>query len=90
MGKFILSTFPETHYSGDVITKPVNREYRCKSCGSWVSENQLFIRTYIIDDYLGNLSVTLGFKDNKIGLRMVRNAEFFLEEYEGCAGGEAM
>ena len=90
MGEYIPGTFPETHYSGEVLTVPVNREYKCKTCGAWVTQNQLLIRSYIIDDYLGNLTVTIGFKDNKIGLRMVRNAEFFLEEYEGCAGGEAL
>jgi len=90
MGKFLEGTFPETHYSGEIFTKPANREYRCTSCGAWVSDNQFAIRTYIIDDYLGNLTITLGFKDNKIGLRMCKNAEYFLEEYEGCAGGEAV
>ena len=89
MGEYIESTFPETHYSGEVLTVPVNREYRCRACGAWVSDNQILIRSYIIDDYLGNLTITIGFKGNKIGLKMVKNAEFFLEEYEGCAGGEA-
>ena len=90
MGEYIEGTFPETHYSGEVLTVPVNREYKCKTCGAWVSDNQLLIRSYIIDDYLGNLTITIGFKGNKIGLKMVRNAEFFLEEYEGSTGGEAI
>lgn len=90
LGKFTESTFPENHYSGDIITVSANREYRCTSCGAWVSENQFSVRTYVIDDYLGNLTITLGFKDNKIGLRMCKTAEFFLDEYSGCAGGEAI
>ena len=90
MGKYLESTFPETHYSGAVFTKPANREFRCTGCGSWVSEHQFAIRMYIIDDYLGNLSVTLGFREDRIGLRMYRNAENFLDEYEGCAGGKAI
>lgn len=90
MGTYLESTFPETHYSGDVFTEPANREYRCTGCGAWVSEHQFAIRTYIIDDYLGNLTVTLGFKGDQLGLRMCKNAENFLNEYEGCAGGTAV
>jgi len=90
MGKYLESTFPETHYSGDVFRKPANREYRCTGCGAWVSEHQFAVRMYVIDNYLGNLTVTLGFKDDKIGLRMCKNAENFLDEYEGCAGGTAL
>jgi hypothetical protein len=89
LGNYLESTFPETHYSGAVLTHPANREFRCTGCGGWVSDSQFAIRMYVIDDYLGNLTVTLGFREEKLGLRMCRNAENFLEEYEGCAGGIA-
>lgn len=89
IGSYVESTFPETHYSGEVFTRPANREYRCTGCGAWVSEHQFAVRMYVIDDYLGNLTVTLGFRGDQLGLRMYRNAENFLEEYEGCAGGTA-
>ena len=89
LGNYLESTFPETHYSGAVFTHPANREFRCTGCGGWVSDSQFAIRMYVIDDYLGNLTVTLGFREEKLGLRMCRNAENFLEEYEGYAGGLA-
>ena len=85
--KYLESTFPETHYAGEAFTVPGNREYRCTGCGAWVSEHQFAIRLYVIDDYLGNLNITLGFREDYVGLRMCKNAEFFLEEYHGCAGG---
>ena len=90
MGEFLESTFPETHYSGEIMARPSGEEYKCTSAAAWVSDYQLSIRTYTLGDYLGNLYITIGFKGNKIGLRMVKNAEFFFEEYEGCAGGETI
>ena len=54
-----------------------------------MSDSQFAIRMYVIDEYLGNLTVTLGFREDKLGLRMYKNAENFLEEYQGCAGGTA-
>jgi len=89
LGRYLESTFPETGYSGTVFTRPANRQFRCTGCGSWMSDSQFAIRMYVIDDYLGNLTVTLGFREDKLGLRMFKNAEYFLEEYQGCAGGIA-
>lgn len=89
LGSWQESAFPETHYSGAVFTQPSNREFRCTGCGSWMSDSQFAIRMYVIDEYLGNLTVTLGFREDKLGLRMYKNAENFLEEYQGCAGGTA-
>jgi len=90
MCKFVDGTFPETHYSGKIMARPSGKEYPCTSSAAWVSDYQLAIRTFTLGDYLGNLYITIGFKDNKAGIRFIRNAEFFFEEYEGCAGGEAM
>lgn len=84
---YLEGDFPETHYSGDTIGNPANRMYKSTSCGVWVDKTQLIIRTYIIDDYFGNLTIVLSFKNNEIGVRMQKNAEWFLDEYHGFAGG---
>ncbi len=84
---FLEGHFPETHYSGHTIGNPANRMYRSTSCGVWACETQLVIRTYVIDDYFGNLTIVLSFKNNEIGVRMQKNAEWFLDEYQGYAGG---
>ncbi len=85
--KYVECGFPETHYFGDTINKPANRMYRATSCAAWTEEHKLVIRTFIIDDHLGNLTITLSFKDNQIGVCMHKTAEFFLNEYQGFAGG---
>lgn len=41
----------------------------------------------IIDRYFGNLSITLSFQDNNLGMYMTKNAEDFLDEYNGYAEG---
>lgn len=87
--KYVDGGFPETHYFGDTINKSSNRMYNTTSCAAWTEENKFVIRSFIIDDHLGNLTITLSFKNNEIGVYMNKNAEFFLNEYEGFAGGTA-
>ena len=72
----------ETHYFGIPLINP-NRMYRATSCAAWTEEQKLVIRSFIIDDHLGNLTITLSFKGNQIGVYMHKTAEFFLNEYEG-------
>ena len=87
-GEYKIGTFPETHYYGDTIGTPSGREYRCAAIGVWTEENKLVIKVNIIDDYLGNLSITCGFKEDEVGIYMYKAAEWFLNEYFGFAGGK--
>lgn len=81
------SHFPEQGYSDVIGTKKGDRLYKCAASGAWVDDNKLFIKVQIIDTYFGNLNINLGFKDDKIGVEMIKTAEDFLKEYEGYAGG---
>lgn len=64
------------------------RDETCVAASAaWSQENQLFIRVQIIDKYFGNLSIALGFKGEQAGVRMFKNAEDFLNEYNGYANG---
>jgi hypothetical protein len=88
--KYVEAGFPEEHYFGDTINKPLGRMYQAASCAAWTEEDKLVIRTFIIDDYFGNLTVTLSFKGDIIGVYMHKTAEFFLNEYQGFAGGRKL
>ena len=45
----------------------------------------------IIDRYFGSLVATFGFRDGRIaGVRMIKHAEDFLNEYDGWMGAEAI
>ena len=87
IGRYVLSEFPEKTYSGIRIGSPAGRGYRTAAAGVWTEEHKLALRVYLIDNYFGNLNVTLSFKGKEVGLSFEKTAEWFLEEYSGMAGG---
>lgn len=76
--------FPQEGYSSCVGSQfaPGNY-YKCAASAAWVEEQKLRIVVQIIDRYFGNLSITLGFVGEEVGVYMEKNAEFFLNEYSG-------
>jgi CubicO group peptidase (beta-lactamase class C family) len=88
IGKYVECGFPETHYFGDTINKSANRMYKSINCAAWTEPHKLVIRSYIVDDHLGNLTISISFKDNMISVYMTKTAEFFLNEYMGIASGQ--
>ena len=87
MGRYADTTFPETHYFGKRIREPLGREYRCLNCAVWEDENTLLVRTYIIDDYFGNMAARFTFDGDSVSLNITKTAEWFLDEYVGTADG---
>lgn len=83
----LVTTFPETHFHGDRLGEPSGREFRTVNSGAWVSHTTFSLRCNIIDDYVGNLNVTLAFKGDALTLSMHKNAQFFLKDYHGFACG---
>ena len=80
--------FPQEGYSSEVgsVAAPENY-YKCAVSAAWIESNKLRILVQIIDRYFGNMSITIGFKDNTNGVFMTKNAEDFLSEYQGYASG---
>lgn len=87
MKHYVEGTFPETHYPGEKLKVPAGREYACACCGAWAQEHLLVIRILILDDFIGNMTMAFSFKGDEVGVEMHKNAQFFLDEYEGYAGG---
>ena len=80
--------FPQQNYSDMVVTVPVEgHTYDCAVSAEWLEERKLRIKVQIIDKYFGNLSMEFGFKDDKVGIYMNKNAEAFFNEYVGYANG---
>ena len=92
IGENEFGIFPEDGYSDQVGSQSEpNHYYRCAVSGAWIEERKLFIRVQIIDDYLGILNMTFGFKDeNTLGIYMCKTAEDFLATYQGFATGKAL
>ncbi len=88
LGFFDDSVFPETHYAGEIIDKPLGRGYRCHTAGVWDEPCKLILRCFITDDYLGNFTATVSFKDGKPNFYFLKTAEWFLNEYRGFAEAE--
>lgn len=90
IGKNVFSKFPQTGYAKDVGSVfAEEHQYDCAASAAWIEPHKLFIKVQIIDEYFGNLNITLGFAEGgrKIGVYMAKCAEDFLQEYEGFAGG---
>ena len=41
---------------------PKGEMYKCMATARWTQEDKLVIRCYVIDDYFGNMTATLGFE----------------------------
>ncbi len=80
--------FPESNYSDMIGTfeEPGNM-YDCACSGAWTEESKLKLKVQIIDKYFGTICMTFGFKDDRVCIYMVKNAEAFLNEYQGYATG---
>nr|MBQ4319416.1 serine hydrolase [Clostridia bacterium] len=88
LGRYADTVFPETHYSGRRINFPKGEGYRCLNTAVWESENTLLVRSYVIDDYFGNMAARFTFDGDKVSVNMTKTAEWFMDEYVGKAEGK--
>ncbi|MFW6270167.1 MAG: serine hydrolase domain-containing protein [Bacillota bacterium] len=88
IGQMLSGKFPQENYYGDKIGSIPGTKYDCLASAAWVEEHKLNMLIYIIDNHLGNLKITFSFKDDQISIYMTKAAEWFLEEYQGFAGGK--
>lgn len=83
------SEFPQHGYADLIGSQNGNRLYKCAVSAAWISDFQLLIKVQIVDTYFGVLNINIGFKENRIGIKMIKAAEDFLLEYHGFASGIA-
>ena len=89
LGKNVFGLFPQEGYSDQTgsVSAP-GHFYKCAASAAWVEAKKLFLKVQIIDDYFGNLSIVMGFRDDhRLGIYMCKCAEDFLDEYTGFASG---
>ncbi len=77
--------FPQLGYSNEHggLKTTDGFMYKCAVSGGWSEEKKLNLRVQIIDKYFGNFYATFAFKGDKCAVRMLKNAEAFLDEYNG-------
>jgi CubicO group peptidase (beta-lactamase class C family) len=87
LGKTVKGAFPQKNYFGKRIGTLPGTCYDCLSSAAWVEEDKLNMLVYITDIYLGTLKMSFSFKESEISIYMTKAAEWFLDEYDGFAGG---
>lgn len=88
IGRMLSGTFPQRNYFGEQIGSVPGIEYDCLTSAAWIDENTLNMEVYITDIHLGGLRISFAFKGEEISVFMTKQAEFFLDEYNGFAGGK--
>ena len=87
VGRVLSGKFPQRSYFGAQIGSVPGIEYDCLASAAWTDEQTLNMEVYITDIYLGGLRVSFAFKGEEIGVFMTKQAEWFLDEFNGFAGG---
>ena len=93
MGYNIFDYFPQRGYSdskGNIHDDQSPFLLQSATSGAWIERQKLMLRVQIIDRYFGSVMMTFGFRDSRtVGIRMIKTAEDFLNEYNGWAIGYA-
>lgn len=87
IGRVLAGKFPQRNYFGAQIGVVPGRAYDCLASAAWVDAQTLNLEVAITDIYLGGLRISFAFKGEEIGVLMTKQAEWFLDEYQGFAGG---
>ena len=89
----LFGLFPQAGYSNlrGNVHEINDFRYRCAVSGGWTDAKTLQLRVQIIDNYLGQLFITFGFRSpDTVGVYMVKSAEDFLQEYQGWMGARRL
>lgn len=78
--------FPQLGYSNEYGGLPSTDGYLydCAVSATWIDNTRLQMYVQVIDKYFGNCKIRLCFKDEFVVVEMFKNAEGFMNEYEGC------
>jgi CubicO group peptidase (beta-lactamase class C family) len=90
IGRVLSGKFPQRNYFGEQIGSIPGIKYDCLSSAAWINEHTLNMEIYITDIHLGGLRISFAFKGEEIGVFMTKQAEWFLDEYNGFAGGKRL
>jgi len=90
IGRTLSGKFPQRNYYGEQIRSVPGIEYDCLASAAWIDAQTLNMEVYITDIHLGGLRISFAFKGEEIGVFMTKQAEWFLDEYNGFAGGKRL
>jgi len=82
----VFGKFPQLGYSNEVggVRTTDGFMYDDAVSFAWLEDKKVIVFSQIIDRYFGSVVMTFAFKDeNIVGVRMIKVAEDFLNEYDG-------
>ena len=81
--------FPEKYSGTMLFSREHMMNYNCSAVAAWYQTNKLHVTIYAEDLYVGNMTMCFAFRDDLIGIKMDKCAQFFFDGYVGFAGGRA-
>ena len=81
IGKNVACILDEPQYSGELINHPNGKGYRSYCSGAWTNATTFALKVQVVDDYLGNMTMTFDLDSNP-SLTVTKTAEWFLDEYK--------
>ncbi len=81
--------FPEKYSGVELFCEKEFINYNCTAIAEWLEPGKLYIRIYAEDLFVGNMALCFAFRDNLIGVKAVKSAQFFFDDFRGFAGGRA-
>lgn len=90
IGRMVSGKFPQRNYFGEQIGAVPGIQYDCMASAAWIDDKTLNMEVYVTDIHLGGLRISFAFKGEEIGVFMTKQAEWFLDEYNGFAGGKRL
>lgn len=88
LGYNVFAHFPQEGYSDDMGGhRTKNFYYRCAASAEFPQEDTLHLYIQVIDRYFGNAHMVFTFDGDTVRVEMKKNAEDFLNEYQGSAVG---
>ena len=87
MGHNVFGKFPGQKRIGLTASVYEDGAYDCAASAQWSAPDTLHILAQIIDTYMGTLSISLAFKDDRMSIAMHKHAQYILDNYAGYAVG---
>ena len=80
--------FPEMYSGIRLFDEEDKIHYAATTTAEWLQPNKLYITVYAEDLFVGNMTLAFAFRDDVVGIKMAKNAQFFFDGYEGFTAGK--
>ncbi len=87
VGQVLPQKFPQKNYYGRQIGVIPGIQYDCLCTAAWADETSFAGHVWVTDDYFGSMKLHVVFEEDNVTVVMQKQAEWFLEEYQGFMSG---